>query len=136
MDCFNFKISKTTYLRLEWADSVLNSTNPISLAFKNTFIKSKADKTLSKDTYVIPAIFIINSLVTTELASRFPASHLKHFLISNRQDLAITDSLNPKPFINEITLENIQAYNAQFEQTFCYPSYFFKIANISIITTN
>jgi len=107
MDCFNFKISKATYLRLEWANSVLNSAGPVSLIFKDTFIRFKADETLSKDTYVIPVIFAINSLVATELVSRFPASHLKYFLISNRQDLVITDSLDSKPFINEITLENV-----------------------------
>ena len=121
---------------MEWVDSILNSTGPVSLAFKNTFIKFKADKTLSKDTYAISTIFATDSLVATKLASRFPASHPKHFSISNGQDLAITDSLNSKPSINEITLENIQAYNAQFEQTFCYPNYFFKIVNTSIITAD
>jgi len=78
-----------------------------SYIFKDTFIKFKADKTLSKDTYVIPVIFTANSLITTELVSRFPTFYLKYFLISDRQDLAITNSLNSKPFINEITLKNI-----------------------------
>ena len=114
MDYFNFKypfrhfsISKATYLRLVWANSVLNSASPIPLAFKNTFIGSKADKTLNREIYVIPAIFTTNSLVATELTSKFPISHLKYFLISNRQGLAITNSLDLKPFIDKITLEDV-----------------------------
>jgi len=75
--------------------------------FKNTFIRFKADETLSKDTYAIPVIFAADGLVTTELISRFSIFYPKHFLISDGQDLAMTDSLDPKPSINEITLKNI-----------------------------
>jgi len=70
-------------------------------------MRSEADKTLSKDTYVIPIIFAANSLVAIKLVSRFPTSHPKHFLISDGQDLAITNSLDLEPFINEITLKNV-----------------------------
>ena len=51
--------------------------------FKDTFIGFKADKTLSRETYVIPIIFTANSLVATELISKSPISHLKYFLISD-----------------------------------------------------
>jgi len=84
MDCFNFKISEATYLRLKWADFVLNFAGPVSLAFKDIFIRSKADETLSKDTYVIPAIFAANGLIVIKLISRFPIFYLKYFLINNR----------------------------------------------------
>ena len=114
MDCSDFKypfnyfsIFKATFLRLVWADFILNSTSPIPLAFKNIFIKSKVDKTLIRETYAISAVFTANSLVTIELINKFPASHPIYFLIDDRQDLAITNSLNPKSSIDEITLENI-----------------------------
>ena len=114
MDYFNskhsfkhFSIPKATCLKLVWADYILNSASPFSLIFKNTFTRFKADKTLSRETYAIFIIFIINGLVAIKLASKFSIFYLKYFSISNGQDLAIADSLNPKPSINEITLKNV-----------------------------
>ena len=114
MDYFNFKytfkhplISKTTCLRLAWANSILNSTSSISFTFKNTFIRFKANKTLNKETCIIPTVFTANSLIAIKLINKFSISYSKNFLISNRQGLAITNSLNPKPSINEITLKDI-----------------------------
>ena len=60
----------------------------------------KADKSLSIKAYTISVIFAADGLVVTKPARKFSISHPKYFLISNRQGLAITDSLNPKPSIN------------------------------------
>ena len=113
MDYSNFKhlpkyfsISKATRLRLVQVDSILNSTGPIPLRFKDTFIGSKADKTLSRETYTIPVIFTANSPAATELAIKSLISHPKYFSISGGQGLAVTDSFNPKPFINKIMPED------------------------------
>ena len=102
----HFSISKATYLRLVQVDSILNSAGPIPLRFKDTFIESKANKTLSKKTYAIPIIFTTNGLVAMELVIKSPISHLKYFLISSGQGLIVTNSLNPKPSINEIILKD------------------------------
>ena len=80
----HFSISKATRLRLVWVDSILNSAGSVPPIFKDTFIGSKADETLSKETYVISIIFTANSLAATELVSKSPISHPKYFLISNR----------------------------------------------------
>lgn len=103
----HFSISKATLLRLVWADSILNSANPVSFIFKDTFIKFKVDKTLIRETYTISIVFIANSLIIIKFVSKFPTSHPIYFSINNRQDLVITDFLNPKSFINKITPENI-----------------------------
>ena len=91
---------------MAWVDSVLNSTSPVPLRFKDTFIGFEANKTLSRETYAIPIIFTTNGLVAMELVIKSPISHLKYFLISSGQGLAVTNSLNPKSFINEIMLED------------------------------
>jgi len=68
---------------------------------------SKANETLSRETYAIPVIFTAYGLAATELISKSPISHLKYSLTSNGQYLAITDSLNPKPPIDKIILEDV-----------------------------
>ena len=83
--------------------------------FKDTFTRSKADETLSRETYTIPVVFIADGLVAIKLISKFPTFHPKYFSISNGQDLVITSSLNPEPFISRVLLENIKAYNTKFK---------------------
>ena len=92
---------------MAWVDFILNSTSPIPLVFENTFTGFKVDKTLIKETYTISTVFATNSLVTIKLINKFPASHPIYFSIDNGQDLAITNSLNPKSSIDEITPENV-----------------------------
>ena len=130
----HFSISDATRSRLAWADSVLNSAGPVSLGFEDIFTGSEADETLSRETYAIPAIFTVDGPVATELASKSPTSHPKYSPTSDGQGLAMTDSLGPKPPIDEIMPEDVQAYDTQFEQIFCYPSYFSETANTSVMT--
>ena len=50
-----------------------------------------------------------------ELVSKFFTFHLKYFLISDGQDLAITSFLDPKLSISKVLLENVKVYNIEFE---------------------